>query len=259
MPPVRLAVALRRFVRSSWDHLGLVCAASFTVFGAAVAALAAALALVLALGLRGLAASAIAIAVVVPLVVAPLYGGSVIALSRAIGHEETAYTDVWKSAARVFGRAVALGSVELGVIVVLGGNVVFYASRGSLPTAVAAAIAAYALAFWLMCCVYHWPLLAAGDSGAIARDDGRAPGLGAVLRNGVVMAVSAPGFTLAVLVVLCAVLAVLAASGVGLALLAPGLAASLCLEAARHQLVRFGVLPPPEPEGPASDEPWRLR
>ena len=55
-----------------------------------------------------------------------------------------------------------------------------------------------------------------------------------------------------------AVTALLLISGVGMALLWGGFTVFLSTQATRDQLVRFGVIPPPDPEALAVDEGWRV-
>jgi hypothetical protein len=108
--------------------------------------------------------------------------------------------------------------------------------------------------------LYHWPLLVAGEAGILCRDDGRAPGLRTVLRNGFLLSAGAPGYTLLIGAVLAVVAAPLVFSGVGMALVLPALVVFATTQAARDHLVRFGALPPPpDPDEPVLDEVWRLR
>jgi uncharacterized membrane protein YesL len=247
---------VRRGVRAAWDALGLVCAASATVF--------ASLALPPMVGLRlgallrtGWVPGVLA-AVALVFVAPPLYAGACVLAHRAMEHDSPSYGTLWEGARRLYGRSVALGAVEALVALLLAANTAFYLTRHGLAWRVAGVFFVYLLLFWLTTCLYHWPLLVAGHVGLIRRDDGGTPGVVAVLRNAFLLAASAPGYSVALAAAALLANAVLAASGVGLVLLSAGATAFLSTQATRDQLVRFGVMPPPpDLDAPAEDH-WRL-
>jgi len=254
-----LGRTLRFAVRAAWDALGFVCAMSLTLFVF--------LALPVAVALRpgGLAAPgeragwAVAGSVLFLALLPPLYAGACFLTHRILTHDEPSYLDLWRGAARLYGRAVLLGTVQTLVTAILVANVVFYLRFNSFPFLLLAVVFFYLLLFWWMNGLYHWPLLVAGEVGVLRREDGGRPGLRAVFRNGFLLAFSAPGFTFALLLIIIAVFIPLALSGVGMALLSVGLFAFLTTQATRDQLVRFGVLPPPpDPDAPVEDEGWKV-
>lgn len=252
--PVRLGRTLRRAVRQSWDSLGLVCAASLTLFAACVP-----------VALFWYALSPWFIVrlvggwVAASLALAPLMAGVCYLVNQVLEHDEPSYLDVWRGARRMFARAVAVGSIQLAVQGSLIAGVVFYATRGSLVLTALAAVCVYALVFWWAMCLYQWPLLVAAEVGLLRRDDGGTPTLRSVFRNSALLALAAPGYACGLLLVLAAVEIPLIASGVGAALLGSGFLAFAATQATRDQLVRYGAIPPPpDTEGPAPDEPWRV-
>ena len=110
-----------------------------------------------------------------------------------------------------------------------------------------------------MNCLYHWPLLVACEEGLIRREDGGIPRIGAVYRNGFLLAFSSPAFTLGLLLIIMALSVLLIVSGIGMVLLWGGFSAFLTTQAMRDQLVRFGALPPPpDPDEAVRDEGWRV-
>jgi hypothetical protein len=194
------------------------------------------------------------------LLVPPIYAGICWLVYKVFEHDEPSYADLWRGVRRLYVKALALGALQLLVTTVLGANILFYLSRGSFVFLLLAIGFGYLLLFWQMNMVYHWPLLIAGSAGLIHREDGAEPGPGVTLRNGLLMTVSAPGYTFALLLVLTILLVPLTISGVGLALIAPGLAAFLTTQATRDQLVRFNVIPaPPDPDEPITDERWHVQ
>jgi len=251
--PPRLGRTLRFGFRTAWDSLGFVCATSLTLF----AALCVPATLLTVVRIRGLAIAAALAAYL--LLVPPLYGGICWLAHKVFEHDEPSYADLWRGFRSLYTKALALGALQLLVNAVLVANIVFYLSRPSFVFLLLAIGFAYGLLFWWTNQVYHWPLLVAISTGLIRRDDGQTPGLSAVLRNGFVLTVSAPGYTFALLLLLSVIAIPLTISGVGLALLAPGIAAFLTTQAARDQLVRFGVLDAqPDPDEPIGDERWRM-
>lgn len=252
--PVRLGQTLRRAVRQSWDSLGLVCATSLTLFAACVPVALFWYVLApwpLARLVGGLGAAAVAFG--------PMMAGACTVAHKVFERDEPGYLDLWRGAGRMFGRSAALGALQLVGQVALAAGILFYASRGILLLTALAALCFYALVLWWAMCLYQWPILVAGEFGLLQREDGGRPGLRSVLRNSALLTVSAPGFSVGLLAAVVLALAPLAVSGVGAALLGGGFLAFAATQAVRDQLVRFGAIPPPpDTEGPAPDEPWRI-
>ncbi len=254
-PKVGLGKTLRRATRQSWDSLGLVCAASLTLFAACVPValfwyLLAPFGAVRWLG--GLLVAA--------LTVAPLTAGLHYLVHQIVERDEPTYLDMWRGARQLYGRAAGLGAIQLGVQGVLAVSVWFYTSRGVFLLTALGALCLYLLVFWWAMCLYQWPLLVAGETGLLERDEGRRTTAFSAVRNSALLTLSSPFYSLGLLALLLVVLIPLLVSGVGMALLGGGFAAFAGTQAARDQLVRFGAIPPPpDTEGPAPDEPWRVR
>jgi len=250
---------LKHGIRAIWDALGLVCAASLTLFAALSLPLSLLAAAVRAQGYKSLMTVCFSMALFL-FIVPPLFGGICWLAHKVFARDEPSYVDLWKGYHRLFLSAVALGAIQLLVAAVLLANIAFYLSRSSLPLLLLSILFAYGLLFWWMNCIYHWPLLVANEAGEVCRDDGSRPGLFSVFRNGFLATVSAPGYTFVLTLFLAATMSLLTVSGLGLALLGGGLVAFFSTQATRDQLVRFGVLPAePDLDADVIDEVWKLK
>lgn len=258
-PPLRLGRTLRFALRGAWDALGFVCAMSLTLFiGMAIPVTVALQPGTSASAGERIGWSAAAVMLALGLL-PPLYAGACHLTHRILTHDEPSYLDLWRGFYRLYRQAVLLGAAQLAVASVLVANALFYLRLPGFPFLLLAVLFLYLLLFWGMNALYHWPLLVAGAAGVIRREDGGPPGLRAVFRNGFLLAFSAPGFTLALLLIIMSVTIPLALSGVGMALLSFGFTAFLTTQATRDQLARFGVLPPPpDPDEPVVDEGWKI-
>lgn len=252
-PPPSLWRTLRFGTRAAWDSLGLVCAVSLTLFVALLPPAAIALRIAASLPLALLAASAIW-----ALLVPPLFAGACEVAHRILEHDDPSYAGLWGGFRTLYGRAAALGAIDLAITVALVANIAFYLSRGGIAWILVGVVFLYLLLFWLMNVLYHIPLLIAADKGIIQREGGGRARVSSALRNGLLLTLSAPGYTFGLLAILIVVGVPTAISGVGMALIAPAFAAVLTTRATRDQLTRFGMLPPePDPDEPVSDEGWR--
>lgn len=253
---MRFGRTLKYGLRAAWDSLGFVCAISLTVFTIAMLPATAVI--------EALHAGSVVVLVGAVLVwlmsVPPLFGGACYLVHRILSLDEPSYLHLWQGAMKMWGKSVLLGMTQAFVLGVLWANMLFYLHLGTPLFIVLAVTVFYLLLFWGMNCLYHWPLLVAGEVGILTRQDGGRSGLWAVFRNGFLLTFSSPGFTFCLLLVIMALGTLLFLSGVGAALLLTGLFAFLITQAVRDQLVRFGVLPPPpDPDEPVPDEAWTLR
>jgi hypothetical protein len=256
MPPLHLKRTLKFALRGAWDYLGFVCAISLTVFAVAILAGVAVV--------EALRAGHIAILVTAILagmgIVPPFFAGACYLVHRILSSDEPSYWHLWHGAIRMWGRSVVLFVVQILVLGLLWVNMLLYLHMGTFLGLLMGVTVFYGMLFWGMNCLYHWPLLVAGEVGILTCEDGRHSGLGSVFRNGFLLAFSAPGFTFCILVAIMGFSALLFLSGVGMVLLWIGLLAFLTTQATRDQLVRFGVIPPPpDPDEPVPDEGWTLR
>ena len=264
-PPVLSTI--RRSLRIVWDHLGLVCGVSVTFFAVAVAGLSVLSAAFRITGM-GLVWQIGATGLWFALAMAPLYGGISLVAHRMVAHrvlpgEPPCYADLWSGFRAIWRRAALLGLVELAVLAVLVGNLVFYMSRSGFGFLLLAAIFLYLLAFWLANIMYHWPLFIAAEEGLIPTTElpgvrGRAR-VSAALRNALILVVGGPLPTLVVGGFLALTGLILVVSGIGLVFVVPGYVAVVSAQAVWDQLVRMGVIEaPPDPDAPALDPGMRV-
>jgi hypothetical protein len=239
---------LRFAVREAWDVLGLVCAASFTLFLGAAACVFLSLTWVPA----GLVAAV--------LLMSPLFTGTCYLAHRVYQHDEPGYFNLWEGFRRLYLRSVTVGAVQLFVFIVLIANLAFYGQRQGFGFLLASIVIWYLIAYWLVNALYHYPLLIAADQGVLKREEGGPPRVRTTFRNAFVLAMSAPGYSLAILVAVILITIPLFISAVGMALVGTALPAFIATRATRDQLIRHGLLPPdPDPDEPAVDEVWKMR
>jgi hypothetical protein len=252
---LHVGMTLKSATRAVWDYLGTICAASITFFAAHAVPLLLLMSLSSFHSVIGLTAALLSAV----LFLAPLYGGICYLSHRIYANDEPSYLHIWIGLARYYRQSVKLGLFQILITGILLSNLLFYLSRGSLLYLALGVLFLYINLFWAMNCLYHWALLIAMGEKILYREDGRAPGLFSVFRNGFLLAVSSPAFTFVVLLFIMAVFFVLLTSGVGLALLGAGVVSMYSMGAARDQFVKFGLLPPPaDPDEPIMDEGWKL-
>ena len=244
---LRFGKTLKFAIRESWDALGLLCAASLTLF-------------IVGAGPIYLAFHSLLLgAAVLVFVLAPFLAGACLLAHRVYMHDEPSYLDLWYGYRRLLPASIAVGIVQALGIGALLANVLFYSSRGGFGFLVLSVAFIYLLIFWLMNCLYHFPLLIAADQRIVVREDEGPARLRSVFRNAFLLAVSSPGYSFAVLAFIMAVEVPLIASGVGLALIGMALPAFVSTRAARDHLIRLAMIPPdPDPDEPLAEEMWKL-
>jgi len=252
-----LGRTIRRAVRLWWDYLGL----STLVSTLSVLATAAVLAVCQWLGLLGrtrqplgLAISALCVCALWAYLAGVLHH----LMLRTVLKDEVSLAATLRLPRRHYTQALGLAAVELVVTAACVANVWFYmAWRTTLGVILAVALA-YVLAMWLMTCMYHWPLLAAAQLGVIPPAEAEGgPRLRGVLRNGLVLSVSAPAYTAGLALAALIITTALVLTGVGLVIAAPAFWAILGTQAVHDHMVRLGMLAPPE-EGPTGTDDWHV-
>lgn len=246
--------SLRQGLREAWDALGLMIGASLTVFLVGFAAPLAAFQVLSPSPAGLLAAAALLI-----LLGGPICAGLHLLCFRVLLRDEPSYGNIWSGFARLFAPAVGLAALQLGLSLLLLLSAVTYIARGGMGFMLLGIATGYLLLFWYLCMLYQWPVLVAGELRIIQRDDGTRPGLRSVLRNALLMAGSAPGYSAGVGAAIILLAVPLVLSGVGAALLGAGTLAMLTTQAAHDQFVRFSLLPePPDPDAPVQDPGFRV-
>jgi uncharacterized membrane protein YesL len=257
--PLRLLRTLKFGIRAVWDSLGLVCAVSLTMFvaftipvylGYAISRIVTVPPMLSVIGAVAFWAMAIS----------PIFGGCCYLAAKIIDHDEPGYADLWTGFARLYVRFALLGLIQISVAAALAVNILFYLRFGSPAWLILAVVFIYLLGFWMLNCQYHFPLIVSADFGWITLETVGPARLGAAFRNALVMVMASPGYSIGLLVTLIVVTAILAISGVGMAMLGAGLIGLLTIQATRDHLVRFGLIPQqPDPGDSAPNDAWRLK
>lgn len=250
---------LRRAVAAWWDHLGLACAMS----AYAVVAVAGSLGMAGALAMQGAAPSAPRALRVIPgvllvaLVTAFTTGGLHRAAHAIVHRDEPALARLLPANRRDLAQWIGLGAIQAAVALACLLNIWFYLRWRSHAGTILAALFGYALAMWLVNCLYHWPLMVSAQAGLIPSEGERGPSLRAVFRNGAILFAASPVYAAGLAALVIALSGPLVVSGIGLMLVAPALTAIIGTQALREHLVRLGSLPPPD-ESPVPADQWRV-
>jgi hypothetical protein len=255
LPPARLGRALRRGVREAWDRLGSVLGVSLTWMLLLTVPLTVGRALPPAW--PGIVRTGIIVLMMALTLSAPAAGAFTVA-HLACAHEEVSYMDFWRGAGRLFGPATRLGLFHTAVRSVFAVNLWFYASIGQGIGIAATLVCLYALLFWEMMAIYHFPLLVAQEAGLFDEPGRRAKrGVLALLRRAFYLALGDSLYTVGLLAAVLTVTVLYALTAVLPALLWLGTVAFLTTQATRALLVRYGVLPPPT-EGPVPEDRFHI-
>lgn len=248
-----LRVALRVALRDCWDHLGVLLLASLLTPILASSAVAAGFwaASAMASELPGqlpFLASLLLAQFCLALALGPLAGGLFRFCRNAAARSEPEMLDLLWGFRDAPGLCLRLALLQGGVLLLLGVNCAFYFTWRSLPGYLLGMLTLYGLLFWLATSLYHWPLVAQGETRV--RTIIRKSAL-LVLDNGLYSL----GLALA-WVLLAIVLWMVVLPG---ALLWGGCSAMLATQATRELLRKYGILPPDPTLDPMADETTQFR
>jgi uncharacterized membrane protein YesL len=142
-----------------------------------------------------------------------------------------------------FGRSVGLGAWQALGAVVLAGNCYFYLLQRGPVLVVIGAVFGYLLGYWLLACLYQWPLLVEQELSPPA----------AIKKSALLVLDNFPytlglGLVVALLTVLCWV------TVLGGVLFWAGTAAMFLTQGTRELLRKYGVLGPDPTLDPMADE-----
>ncbi len=251
---LRVWATLRRGISAWWDHLGLGVAASLSTI--ALLALASAAWRLITPKTGPILGIATGFA---------LLAGA--ATGAAAGLAHTAHAIVYRDEVDAsllvrVPRSMLIQASALLCIQLMGNaagmaGVYFYLQLRSLLAMAAGVIVFYMWMIWLICCAYHWPLLAAAHNNAIPSAKPNRPSLRAVFTNGLTLMIAAPGYSMLFGLSLMALNLPLILSGIGLAMAAPMLTAVLSAQAVRDHLVRLGMAEQYD-ERPVEPDVWRI-
>jgi len=248
-----LKLALRLGFRDTYDHLGtvvlmsvawaLISAAGF--FGAQSAAFR------LFIGLPGQLPALLSLLgglAGVALTAGPFTAGTFRYARNAAARREPEIFDLGWGFRSALASSVALSAVQLAGAVLLGANALFYVIQRHPLGLVVGAFFGYALAFWLLTCLYQWPLLV-GQSGT----ERPAP-MPTVLKKSALLVLDNFAFTLALGAVVLVLTAALWAAVVPACVLWAGTLAVVLTQAIRELLRKYELLPPDPTLDPMSGE-----
>jgi len=252
--PASLGRALKRGFRGAYDSLGYVIFTTFAAFLCTTAVFSGAVLIVRAMKhAPGMGAFVLFLpAVLVGYLCAV---GVFYYAGKAAKHEHPVLADTLKGIRALLGSALKLFAVDLGVSIILLGDLVFFlslfGSRGGTVPAGLAVLSGYLALMWFMMCMYHLPLLIA----QVDMESG--PRAMVVIKKAFLLMAGNPGFTVGLFVVIIA-FAVLCAipALIGMAILFLGFAAFILTSALQELFIKYGVVED-EPDI-IEEKPWSL-
>ncbi len=250
LAPASLRRTLRRGFGGWWDRLGLGVALSLAGSVAAAGAL----------GVAAVTPGRFRLPVLVAaLTLAWAVFGFVSARMafHALLQQEASWIESLRALRVCAIRALRLSACQVGGSGLLALGALFYATRGWSVSVPLTALCALMLAHWLAQCGYQWPLLIAAEDGLIQRPEGGRPRVRAAVRNAFVLGVTQRPELALVQAATALVLVVSVASGVGIVLIGPGLAAFVASALTLERLASAGLVTlPPDPSEPVRDAGW---
>lgn len=250
LAPACLRRTLRRGFGGWWDRLGLGVALS----------LAGSLAAAGALGVAAMTPARLrwpVLTAALTLVWAAIGFVSARMAFHALLLQEASWVESFRAFRVCATRALRLSACQVAGAALPALGAFFYATRGWSVSVPLTVLCALMLAHWLAQCGYHWPLLVAAEEGLIKRPDGGRPRVRAAIRNALLLTVTQRPELYLVQAATACVVAVSVASGVGIVLIGPGLAAFLATALALERLAAAGLVTlPPDPSEPVRDAGW---
>jgi uncharacterized membrane protein YesL len=243
-----LVLALRLGLRDTYDYLGALLLISFVwtmlgVFGV-VAGQAVGVALfgafppTLAM-LLWIACSLLGSV----LVGSPVTAGVFRYARNAAARQEPELYDLAWGFRSAWRSSLGLGAIQAFGTLMLAGNCCFYVLQRHPVAVVIGAVFGYVIAFWLLACLFQWPLLVEQQLTPIA-----------AVKKSALLVLDNFGFTLGLGLLLAALSAALWLSILGGALLWAGAASMFLTQAARELLRKYRALPPDPTLDPIADE-----
>jgi len=253
-PPGRahLGIALRLGARDTYDHLGMILMLSviWTLLAGFGIAGGHAIGIGLAGGLPPRLGGFFALLLSglgFVLISSPVTAGVFRYTRNAAARQEPELFDLFRGFCSGYRDAVALGMVQAGGALLLAGNCYFYLLQRVPVLVVIGAVFGYVLAFWLLACLYQWPLMV---------EQGISPF--AAVRKSALLVLDNFLYTLGLGLVLGLLTTICWATLIGGAFLWAGATAMLLTQATRELLRKYGVLGPDPTLDPLADETHEL-
>jgi uncharacterized membrane protein YesL len=245
---VSLGVALRLGLRDTYDYLGALMLLTFAwtmlAFAGVVGGQAVGLTLFGALPPTLAVVLAVACALLgLVLVGSPVTAGVFRYARNAAARQEPELYDLAWGFRTVWRSSLGLGAIQAFGALLLAGNCYFYVSQRHPVVVVIGAVFGYVLAFWLLACLYQWPLLAEQQLTPIA-----------AVKKSALLVLDNFGFTLSLALLLAVVSVALWLTVIGGALLWAGAVAMFLTQATRELLRKYHVLPPDPTLDPIAEE-----
>lgn len=253
-PRISFSLPVRLGIRDTYDYLGTAVAMSVAWGGFAASGFFGGLSAGLRLfgQLPGQLSMLLAVMVALAglaLISGPLTAGVFRFARNAASRAEPEFFDLAWGFRKAFARSILLSAIQWFGVALLGGNTFFYISQRHPVGLVVGALFAYALGFWLLTLLYHWPLFVGQQAGT----EEAAP-VPAVLKKSALLTLDNLPFTL-LLGLLILILSILLWFAVipGI-MLWSGAIAMLLTQSTRELLRKYRVLPPDPTLDPITDE-----
>lgn len=221
---------LKRWIRDSYDYLGLVLVYSFIWFGVFLAGMG----LIAGVGKAAHPGAVIGMSLAfMVFVLSPLAAGVYAAAKKMVTRDDPAIVDVFHGFREYFADAWRLGFWQLFITLMLVANAVFYLLRPGIGWKVLGVLVVYAFILWAMSMLYHYPVLIE-----------QKPGVLKILKRGFLLTLDNVAFTLGVFFVIILLTCFTAVTLLGLPLLYLGMASILQTRLLRGVFVKYDMLPP---------------
>lgn len=186
-----------------------------------------------------------------PLILMPIFGaipavGAAVIAQEIASLREATFAVFWREGWRLKALSIRLSLLHWATAAALTFSFWFYLRISHWSGRVALLICFYASLFWLMMTVYHYPLLAAQESGVFDEPDRKAKrGVVAVIRRSFYLVVGSPLYSFGLLSFLALFAALSLFTAVSPILLWGGVFALFSCFPVRALLVQYGILPAP--------------
>lgn len=243
-----LGLALRLGARDTYDHLGVILVISliWTLFAGLglVGGQVVGMFLFRSLTPQLIALLSLLLAGVGLVVVgSPVTAGVFLYTRNAAARQEPELFDLAWGFRHALGRSVGLGALQAVGGLLLVGNCYFYVLQQWPVLVVLGAVFGYLLLFWLLACLYQWPLLLEQELSPVA----------AIKKSALLVLDNFP-YTLGLGIVLVLLTVICWATVLGGAVLWAGMSAMFLTQATRELLRKYGVLGPDPTLDPIADE-----
>lgn len=234
--------SLKKTFSTCYDYLGLTILGSIIWFS--VVLMCYTLFIKVLLRLNPVLAG-VGVLVLYAFIISPVLAGGYCLARQMLIRDDPSARDLLRGI-REYGRsAFGLGFVQAAISGLILINALFYLKSSVLPLRMVGILFIYVLLFWMINCIYHFPILIE-----------QRPGILSVLKRGALIAADNVVFTLGVFFV---IILLTAATLVIMPLVYFGLVSVLQTVALRMAFVKYGLLPPEVEPTEVVDPGFRIR